>query len=414
MIWEKAVRETVEKHAHIRMNGRVASVATKKRIHQTWHAAFGVLHSNGHKLTHPKNVTDDHLKILMRIWHQQGKSAHTFQTDLYALRIILTRLNKGSIVRELSYYLPEVNRADLVVHSISRKSKSWTEHDIDIESRIKDADIIDPRFGLMLRLALSFGLRRKELLACTPWKAVGGGDGWTVFPNEGKGSRSRLIAIETEQQRKVLDYVLARVGKTEKLCWPGVKNEQAINRYCRLMRKMGFTKLESGVTGHGLRAQYAENAALIAAFIPSTLGGTNAGLNKDDLRVAKMVVSEKLGHSRESVTGAYYGSFGRTKVFAEQDHYRRVVQSGIQYLTENNLIEDADPAVANDCRQFALKLLDCDIAVSLRQVQTLWRMYSNRFGSQWVEITGDGEFERGIEVVATMHLRQSDKDLEPV
>jgi len=405
MLWEKPLRETIEKHGNLRMNGRVASTATKNRIHQTWHAAFGVLHEKGYKLMHSKNLTDDHLKLIMHTWHAQGKSVRTFQTDLYAFRIILARLNKGSIVKPLAYYLPDLKPSELVVHMNAERSKSWAEHGIDIEAKIKEVDAHDSRFGLMLLLALSFGLRRKELLNCVPAKSTADGKTWRVFANEGKGSRPRLIDIETEHQRTVLQHVLSKLQKNERLSWVGLDNKQAINRYCRLMRKFGLTKVESGVTGHGLRAQYAENAALIALFIPATLSGSNAGMDKNELRNAKIIVSEKLGHSRENITGAYYGSYGRTTVKFEIDHYRRTINDGIQHLIANNMLEKPDPALFAQCAEFCMRLFQCGIPANQSQIQTLWRKYSARYGTDWVQVTGEGEFERGIEVAATMYLR---------
>ncbi|OIQ65600.1 hypothetical protein GALL_528420 [mine drainage metagenome] len=78
------------------------------------------------------------------------------------------------------------------------------------------------------------------------------------------------------------------------------------------MRAIGITKERVGTTGHGLRDEYAENIALLQGVIPPTLGGKSDQIPPDELRGKLRHVSENLGHSRESVTGAYYGSFRKT------------------------------------------------------------------------------------------------------
>ena len=112
------------------------------------------------------------------------------------------------------------------------------------------------------------------------------------------------------------------MGKTESLGWGEgaggrpVQDRQRLKygkaRYARCMRAIGITKERVGTTGHGLRAEYAENVALIQGVIPATLGGRGDQLPADELSAKLRHVSENLGHSRESVTSAYYGSFRKT------------------------------------------------------------------------------------------------------
>ncbi len=74
------------------------------------------------------------------------------------------------------------------------------------------------------------------------------------------------------------------------------------------MKKLGMTKKDAGVTGHGLRAEYLEDQALLLGYIPPTLGGTNDQMDKENLHIIQRKVSELAGHSRTSVTAAYYGA----------------------------------------------------------------------------------------------------------
>jgi ribosomal protein S12 len=48
--------------------------------------------------------------------------------------------------------------------------------------------------------------------------------------------------------------------------------------------------------------------ALMKGFLPATRGGTKGQLDQETFDLARLQVAENMGHSRISVTGAYYGS----------------------------------------------------------------------------------------------------------
>lgn len=52
------------------------------------------------------------------------------------------------------------------------------------------------------------------------------------------------------------------------------------------------------VTGHGLRAQFAENNALMHDIVPSSLGGEKNQKEKEDMQVQLGKLSEDMGHNR--------------------------------------------------------------------------------------------------------------------
>lgn len=168
----------------------------------------------------------------------------------------------------------------------------------------------------MLLLELTFGLRLKEVLGIKPWEADKGRY-LSIDGNIAKGGRPRIIIIEENAvgafQRKELDYVKKQCGRKESLCWPGRTMVQARAYYYHLMRKHGLTKAELGVTGHGLRAEYAENEALRQGLLPPSLGGTRHQLPKEQMQEISQRVSNNLGHNDLHTIGAYYGSFRKAK-----------------------------------------------------------------------------------------------------
>lgn len=214
------------------------------------------------------------------------------------------------MVRDLPFYLPNVDPKELEVHAAATESKSWTAHGLDVVAEIERADAIDLRFGIMLRLMYAFGYRCKECLLCDPW-VTDNIHTMAITPSMGKGNRSRNIPFDSPGQRQIIEYIKTIVKKGEVVGWCEPNGQpkdfkKNYQRFGNLMTKMGHTKNDSGVTGHCLRSEYAEDAALALGYIPATLGGTENQMSKEDFEIAKKQVSERLGHSRDA-TASYCG-----------------------------------------------------------------------------------------------------------
>ena len=157
------------------------------------------------------------------------------------------------------------------------------------------------------------------------------------------------------------------------------------------MAKIGITREDAGVTGHGLRAQYAENAALIAHMIPPTLGGTGGQMPKEKLVIKREQISELLGHSRISVTGAYYGSFGRNATQDEADRCKKNIESALRLCRPQLLKPILNERLA-DCMQMITEMSLLDVEITPKQMQLLWEIHSQRHATEWVTpLNGNAE-----------------------
>lgn len=127
-----------------------------------------------------------------------------------------------------------------------------------------------------------------------------------------KNGRPRDIEIEDgefgEMQRRALDYAKSKCKRSESLMWEGKTFEQAERRYFHYNSMLGLTKENLGMTGHGLRAGYAEDLMLLSGVLPPTLGGIKEMSSEMTRKAAKFNASKMLGHNRESITHSYYGS----------------------------------------------------------------------------------------------------------
>lgn len=379
----------LKEHAYKRVNGRVASERTVTAYTEVLKKCFDHLNDLGYKLQNPRNLNETHINALCNLWHSEGKQASTMQEYISKLRVFSGWIGKKGMVKSLPKYLPHVDKNYLKVRKAALTSKSWSEHGVDIKEKIFQADAIDWRFGLMIRMMLAFGLRRKEVTHNKPWKADRG-DKLVIYLGEAKGGRPRDIHFDNAEQRHVLDFVKSKIKKNEHLGWEtDTRGKKASFKYCirrynASMEKIGITKLKDGVTGHGLRAQYAENAALIAHMIPPTLGGTGGQMPRDDLNVIRSQVSENLGHSGTRITVSYYGSFGREAGQDEADRCQKNISCALRYLDATTLPNVPEYRLS-DCHQLTLEMALINVVMTPSQAQVLWTLHSGRFASDWVK-----------------------------
>lgn len=412
------IAEVLASHAGMRLNGKIASARTQVLSHECIYNFFNTLTAAGFKVQNPVNVGERHVEIVVRIWwHERKISAKTLQDYLSRVRIFFGWLGKPGLVGKAGKYLPDVDPADLKVKVAARASKSWSANEVDVIAKLHKARMYDFRFGLMLLMQLTFGLRRKEVLLCRPWIADRG-TSLRVFPSEAKGGRPRDIPIQTEFQRKVLQLVQSHIGKTKALAWESMSDgkvasfDQKVTRYKNSMAEIGFTKAEMGVTGHGLRAQYAENMALLEGFVPPTLGGSKDQLPPEELDVKRVQVSEALGHSRLEITSAYYGSLRSAGPAISSQELSKLIQNAAALMTEENLSAPLDMGIYADCNAIVQELNLHQIYLNLPQVYALWRNHSSRMAVEWVK--PQGGIKQAIEAAARQVMKaKGDKTSMP-
>lgn len=387
-MWKKKVAELLAKHAAKRVNGKVASMETQETTRDILFANFRKLDTMGLRINNPENLSEKHIRALVRYWYYEEKKANkTMQNQLSRLRVFGEWIGKPGLVRSLAYYLPEVPPETLKVKNATDKSKAWTSVGIDLQDLIRQADTLDWRFGCMLRISIAFGLRREELVHCRPHRAD---RGYYLLVVDGKGGQSRPVPIDTPERRAALDYVKSRLKGDQFLGWPTTvrgkegSKEYALGRYNKLMIRLGLTKKDAGVTGHGGRAQYVENISLEAGFVPTVLGGT-VHISKDQLDIKIIQISENLGHHRRSVYAAYAGKLSalRSGLLSADDH-ELMIDSALLVLVDQGLssiekdrMEDVMSVVAN--------LSTVGIQITPACAHALWGAHSRRYAVDWVK-----------------------------
>ncbi|MDN4058024.1 integrase domain-containing protein [Massilia sp. YIM B02769] len=388
-MWQQKVNEFMKSEGAFRVNGRKASERTKTLTKEVLCASIRRLHQLGYRIQDPKNLGERHIQVLVKDWwYCRKKKIKTIQNDLSRLRVVCEMLGKPGMVDSVGKYLPDVDPKLLTVRSATKTTKSWSGNGIDLVAKLREVDERQPRLGLMLRLELGFGLRREEVLKCNP-HAQDYGHYLQIFPGMGKGGRWRNIPIASTAQRELLDYVKARVPKNKPLGWDYTRAgeaaslEQNIRRYENLMASFGFTKADAGVTGHGLRAQFAENYALLLGMMPPTMGGEAGQRGSADESVLKVKVAQALGHNRPSVTSAYIGSFSSDGSDLTDDLDLEAIQKVLRFLEIVGL-PTVPPERVSDCQAIRVAMARFGLAMSEEQIHMLWAKNSRRNGVEWM------------------------------
>lgn len=305
-----SAKALVDKHGGVRKNGARASIRTKQMTGEVIMAVCERLWSLGFQIRDIRDISPRHVQALIQDWHAQGFAIKTMQNNLSRLRRLGEWIGKPTLVEHdiLAKCLPHQSPEKLRFKTVATAPKSWTENGVDVLTKIQLADTIDPRFGAMLRLGVAFGLRRKEQLRGKP-HMMDSGAFLLLRHNMTKNGKDRDVPIEHPFQRVAIEHAKRLTGKDEYLGWPGHTYEQNVARYKYLMRRIGITGKDSDCVGHGLRAEYAENIALLHGLIPPVLGGKLGQMDEAARLQILLMVSNNMGHNRPEITGAYYGSF---------------------------------------------------------------------------------------------------------
>jgi integrase len=155
----------------------------------------------GYAVTELNNVKQKHLTYLAQRWEEDGLAASTLQTRWSVLKLCFnTWLKKGGFVKPIQSYLKDPSRAERTY--IAQADKSWSAK-VDTEQQILRVMAEDKIVGDQLMMMWRFGLRRKEAIMFKPHmndlgKYISVTDGT-------KGGRTRIVPVETEQQRELLD-----------------------------------------------------------------------------------------------------------------------------------------------------------------------------------------------------------------
>ena len=299
--WKASLAAVLKAHNSAKVDGSVASYATRDKRADVLYAGFTLLRALGYKLDTVHSFRGKHIEALAKAWEARGLSASTLQNNLSTFRVFAGWIGKDGMVEQAEKYVsPGAARRS----TINTQDKSWTAAGVDVREKLAEVAEKDARVGLQVALQAIFGLRAREAMQLRPHVADKGS--YLALTVGTKGGRDRVVPIDTPEKRELIDkaktFAASKLASTSD---PTKTLAQVKNHYYHVLRSCGITRAE-GITSHGLRHGYANDRYEQIAGQPSPVRGGTASDRDTDL-AARLEVAEELGHSRESVTTHYLG-----------------------------------------------------------------------------------------------------------
>lgn len=272
---------------------RDGSHSTQANRHEMLQQIAGELDKLGFKHMRATSLKQKHVEALVKSWHERGLSAGRMKNLMAVMRWWAGKAGVNGAVASAN----DTYGIDRRIY-VSNSSKAATAPGAAKES------ISDPYVRASIELQAVFGLRREEAIKFSPSYADKGSHivlkgSWT------KGGRPRIVPISTEAQRAALTRAHEVAGKGS-LIPPSLRYVDQLRRYEGQVAAAGLSKL------HGLRHTYAQQRylELTGRFAPAAGGKTSVDLTIEEKRVdliARLQISQELGHEREQITAVYLG-----------------------------------------------------------------------------------------------------------
>jgi integrase len=333
--WKGILAGILAKHNHMGADGK-GTVSNKHQQNRAdaLYLIFRVLRDElKFSIEDPRNLKVKHIEGLVKYWNEKQLAGETCENYLSYLRNLCEWMDKPGMVLPAQDYDPRFKR-DLV----AKRDKSFEGNGIDfweIYDRVVEKD---HHVAMQLLLIKAFGLRRKEAVMFRPY--VADKDIYIEVYDGSKGKRPRTVPVNDQFKRAVLNqcknFVSAKLQPVKShMGNPNLDLKQNLDRYSNVLRMVGLTKADLGVTGHGLRAEYALNQLKARGVTAPLWGGTGKAETEIHTQWARHQVTEELGHSRTSILTAYSGPLNLKNVPSTPDKIAMSGRSMPANQTEN-------------------------------------------------------------------------------
>lgn len=280
----------------------VASFATQDKRADVLFKSFTELAEMGFKLDSVEQFKGRHMQALVGAWEGRGLSSSTIQNNISIMRTFTHWIGKDGMVLSSASYVAVKGAASR--SSVATQDKSWQSNGVAVVDKIAQVALIDARVALQLELQHVFGLRARESWQLRPHLAD---QGVYLAVNLGtKGGRDRVVPIDTPEKRALIDRAKTFTKrKGDSISDERLSLAQVKNHFYAVCRTAGITRV-NGITAHGLRHGYANERYKQQTGHESPVRDGERVCREEDA-LARFVIAEELGHSREDVTTYYLG-----------------------------------------------------------------------------------------------------------
>lgn len=274
------------------------------------------------------DLTQRHVINLLKYWLEKKNEPATIRSRLSVLRRFTTLIGKESAVltgRPWHHVLRQhgIDPAALQCRGIAELAKGWVDQGTDARGLIEAVRADCAVSGCILDCMWAYGLRVNEAVQLQPRISANGDKGLTIYRGT-KGGKVREVPFSTTPERRawqlsVLQTACSLADKHPKrvLAIKGLRLDQMKNRFREVLKEHGITKKALGITPHGLRHQFGTEEfheitglpAPVLEQVPTEVYTKQA----DKVADGYLKLSQRMGHERPSISGAYISTVPRMK-----------------------------------------------------------------------------------------------------
>lgn len=296
---------------------REASKETQENYQERINCLIFTLREMNMPVQNIDQISKKQIRLFFKHLESQGRSASWMANVNTAIRRFGIWIGKPELC-------PPVGELVENVWSTTRRvaaqaDKSWGRDGEEFEFMLTRVAEVCPMTSLHLRLASLFGHRVTEILMFRPAEAI---QGEFLHLTEGtKGGRTRMVPIETDEQRRWLEVALIEAAKNKQgrlQFEEGITLVQARVHLYSVLKACGLTREDAGLTAHGLRHGYACAIYKELTGEKAPIQG-GAPIDPELDKRARLEIARRLGHGRVSVASAYLGSHAALKKYAREN-----------------------------------------------------------------------------------------------
>lgn len=324
--WRARLDDLLRHHAGLKQGkgeggaSRPTSHATRRNISTGLFRLFSVLRGElGFGLENPARIEARHLQALHdwmeQRWRDGRLQSSTIQGYVSYLRLLCRWVGKPQLLQSIRGFSDERCASRQLACGTD---KTWSGAGVDLADILERAWAIEPWVAMALAAQAAFGLRRKEAVCLVPQDDALAGLNALAITRGTKGGRARIVRLHSAWQRDILDllaeFCRGQGSRHAHLGGPHAGLKANLARYSRVLARLGITRDLGGITGHGLRADYACRLLQAAGITPTVKGGSGRAATQQQTDAAYRCVSEALGHSRRRILAAYCGPEVRVSI----------------------------------------------------------------------------------------------------
>ena len=307
MSWKWSLKQILMQHnSATARGGKAAGYATQVARQETLERGFKELRDLGYKLEDVRHFKEKHLTALSHQWEAKGLSASTIQNRISVFRTFAEWIGKPGMILSSDHYVK--NPQSVTRHCVAQSDKTWSGQHKHLAALLTALHTTEPYVALQLELQRAFGLRMREAALL---KVHAADKGTYLAVNWGtKGGRDRVIPIETDYQRDVLNRAKTMITQKRNSLIPENYNfKQWKNHYYYVCHQHGISR-KDGITSHGLRHERLNEIYhnITGQLSPvKNNGDPGNGVSSPLDQLARQEIAEVAGHSRPSIASAYVG-----------------------------------------------------------------------------------------------------------